>query len=104
MKSVGTDAPVVTNDQGGMQSAVEYRFDLIDTSAIFALAEVLAIGAKKYAPDNWRKISPNDHLNHMLIHAMAWKAGDTQDDHLGHALTRAMMLYATAKEDNPHEK
>jgi hypothetical protein len=65
--------------------------------ALLALAHVLQVGADKYARDNWRKIPAEEHFNHMIIHALAWLKGDTQDDHLGHMLCRAMMMYATGK-------
>lgn len=94
LHNLGPDAPIVTNDAGGQQSDVSYRFDLIDPGAIFRLAQVLDYGARKYAPNNWRKISTEEHLNHALIHAYAHLAGDTQDDHLGHFFTRAMMALA----------
>lgn len=95
IKGVGPDAPTVVNERGGKQSQTNYRFDLIDAPAMFKLAEVLAYGATKYEPNNWRKIDPQDHLNHALQHLFAFQAGDRSDDHLGHALCRVMMLVAT---------
>jgi hypothetical protein len=97
LEGLSPDAEIVTNEKGAMQSATPYRFDLIDAKAMFKLAEVLAYGAKRYAPDNWRGISASDHYNHLMQHLNAWKAGDTQDDHLGHALCRAMMLCAVVE-------
>jgi hypothetical protein len=85
------DAPITENDQGGQQSKVEGRFDLIPPLAMFALAQIMEHGAQRYAPNNWRKISVDDHVNHGLMHLFAYLAGDTQDDHLGHALARAAM-------------
>ena len=81
----------VTNEQGGRQSKLEYRFDLIDAKALFALAAVMHEGAQKYEKDNWRKISVDEHLNHALSHIFAHLAGDKQDKHLEHALTRVKM-------------
>lgn len=91
---VGPDAAIATNERGGKQSATPYGFTLIDGKAMFKLAEVLAYGAKRYARDNWRLISSEDHLNHALQHAFAYMAGDRQDDHAGHFLCRAMMWVA----------
>lgn len=93
---LGKDAPKVVNDQGGSQSHLPYRFDLIDPQAIFALAEVLYQGSERHGEDNWRKIPINDHLNHALAHIYAYMAGDEQDDHLGHAFCR--MMFAVALE------
>lgn len=86
---VAPDAPVTTNEHGGSQSDVPVRFDLIDAKAMFEMAKVLDHGAKKYGANNWRLIPVEDHLNHLLMHAYAYLAGDRTDDHLSHALCRA---------------
>jgi hypothetical protein len=92
---VGTDAPTVVNELGGKQSQVLYRFDLVDPQAMFKMTEVLKQGFDKYGGDeNWRKISVREHLNHMLIHAYAYLAGDTSDEHLSHIMCRAMFAQA----------
>jgi len=85
------DNEIVTNAQGGKQSKLDYRFDLIDAKAMFALAKVMHEGAQKYDVDNWRKISVDEHLNHAESHIWAHRAGDKQDFHLSHAFTRTMM-------------
>lgn len=85
------DEPVLTNELGGKQSQVPYRFDLVDPLAMFAMCKVLDEGFRKYGNDeNWRRITVQDHLNHMLAHAYAYLAGDTSDDHLSHMACRAM--------------
>ena len=88
---VGREIPTIENALGGKQSKSYYRFDLMDTQALFALGRVLHEGAEKYGIDNWRKITPEDHINHALIHIYAWLGGDTQDEHLSHAFARIMM-------------
>ncbi|MFB5759002.1 dATP/dGTP diphosphohydrolase domain-containing protein [Paenibacillus medicaginis] len=93
---VGKDAPTVTNEQGGKQSQVLYRFDLLDPKAMFEMTKVLKYGAEKYGTDNWKKIDVSDHLNHLLIHIYAYLAGDTTDDHLSHIMCRAMFAQAVA--------
>lgn len=90
VKGVGKDEPVVVNKKGGGQSKVEYRFDLLDAKAMFAMTRVLQEGAEKYGADNWRLIDVNDHINHLIIHLYAYLAKDTSDEHLAHALCRAM--------------
>jgi hypothetical protein len=85
---------VAVNERGGKQSATIYRFYLMDPAAMFNLAEVLGYGAAKYGIDNWRNITTQEHLNHLLQHVYAWLAGDKQDNHLGHALCRAMFALA----------
>lgn len=98
---VGPDAPMVVNEQGGKQSKLNYRFDLIDPLTMFALAEVCAYGAEKYGAFNWRRIDIESNLNHALTHIYAFLAGDTQDDHLQHAFCRlhfALSLHLTPGE------
>lgn len=90
VEGVGKDAPTITNEKGGAQSAVQYRFDLLDPLAMFAMCKVLKEGADKYGENNWHNIDVNDNLNHLIIHVFAYLTGDKQDDHLAHALCRAM--------------
>jgi hypothetical protein len=94
VNGVGKDAPTVTNENGAKQSKVLYRFDLLDPRAMFKMTEVLKEGAEKYGEDNWRGIPIQDHLNHMIIHAYAYLAGDKSDDHLSHIMCRAMFAQA----------
>lgn len=96
IEGIGKDAPTVVGEHGGAQSAMPYRFDLLDMGAMFNVARTLAEGAEKYGVDNWRKIPAPEHINHALTHLFAHLAGDTQDDHLGHALCRVMFAFATA--------
>lgn len=95
MKSIistiaSTDAPTTTNKQGGSQSLIPVRFDLIDGPAIFEMAGVLHTGAEKYGENNWRMIDVPDHLNHLIMHAYAYLSGDHSDNHLSHIMCRAM--------------
>jgi hypothetical protein len=92
------DAPTVKNDQGGVQSATAGRFDLIPPKSMFRLAAIMDHGARKYAPNNWKKIEIDSHVNHALQHLFAYLAGDRQDDHLGHALARAAMAVELEEE------
>lgn len=84
------DAPVVTNEHGGSQSALPARFDLFDGAAMLGMARVLHEGAEKYGAHNWRNIPIDDHLNHLLMHTFAYLSGDNSDDHLTHIMCRAM--------------
>jgi hypothetical protein len=99
IKGVSKDAPKITNEHGGGQSAVSYGFDCLDPKAMFQMTEALEEGRKEYGKDNWRKIPVDDHLNHLMIHVMAYMAGDRQDDHLGHAMCRAMFACAVDLEN-----
>ena len=104
MIGVGKDSPTTENSEGGRQSKIDYRFDLIPAEAIAAVAAVLAEGAVKYGVDNWRKIAAEDHLNHAMMHIFGHISGDTQDDHAEHAATRILMwleLLKTNGADKP---
>lgn len=90
------DAPLVENEKGGVQSRLEYSFNLLDPKAMFAIAKVMYQGEQKYKDrDNWKRINSEDHINHALVHIYAHLAGDAQDDHLEHAFCRLMMAVAT---------
>lgn len=90
------DAEIVFNETGAGQSKVDVRFDLIDGAALFEMAAVLHEGAEKYGAHNWRGISVDDHLNHLLMHAFAYLSGDRTDDHLSHIMCRSMFAQANA--------
>lgn len=90
IKGVGPDAKTVANENGGFQSEVAYRLDLLPPQAILAVGKVLMKGIKKYPKDNWRKISVDEHLNHAMIHLTAHFAGDTSEPHLDHAACRIL--------------
>lgn len=92
---VSPNEPIIENEQGGKQSAVPYRMDLVPPKALLAVAHTLHDGAEKYGVDNWRKIGRHDHLNHALTHIYALLAGDTSDDHLLHAACRVMFAIET---------
>lgn len=86
----------------GETNMLLYAMDEIEADGlqqVIRVAKVLQFGADKYKANNWRLIPQEEHLNHALIHIVAFLAGDTQDDHLDHALCRLMMAYATEKSD-----
>lgn len=89
-RGMGKDAPMVTNEAGGKQSHVPYRMDLVPADALLDVAKVLSEGAVKYGENNWKLISINEHINHVLSHLYVYLADDTSDDHLSHAVCRAM--------------
>lgn len=66
---------------------------------VIQIAKILQYGANRYAPNNWRLIPEEEHINHALVHIIAHLAGDTQDDHINHALCRLMMAMSTDKSE-----
>lgn len=98
-KGLGKNAEIEENERGGRQSKLPYDFTLIDSDALFTLANVLYEGSKKYEIDNWRRIPTEPHLNHALAHIYAYLEGNTDDNHLGHAFCRLMMALAVKDGD-----
>jgi hypothetical protein len=92
----------VTNSQGGKQSRLDVRFDLIPALPLFKVASVLKEGATKYGEWNWKKISMVDHINHALSHIYAYLAGDKSDEHLTHAACRILFAIDTQTDKNGH--
>ena len=89
--------------QTGIKGHLLFALDAIEMSElqqVTRIAKVLQYGASRYAPNNWRLIPQEEHINHALIHIIAHLAGDTQDEHLDHALCRLMMAYATEKSED----
>lgn len=75
------------------------RMDLLHGGALLAMSEVLAYGAEKYAPDNWKRCpEPRRYFAAAQRHLWAWKEGEVEDpesglNHLAHALTSLMFLF-----------
>ena len=72
---------------------------LIPPKAEEALARVLTFGAKKYAPDNWRKVpdAQRRYMDACLRHLNAHRKGEgsdpeTGESHLAHAACCVMFL------------
>jgi hypothetical protein len=93
--------PIETNEIGGQQSKLDVRYDLIPKEALEALAVVFAAGAKRYAPNNWRKIDSESHLNHMMNHVIEYRKNPTKEnlENASHALCRATMWFSMVLEE-----
>lgn len=67
------------------------RYDLIPPEVLLWLAELYTHGAKKYAPDNWKKVSTEKYVAAFHRHFNDWRLGidldkDSSMHHLKHAL------------------
>ena len=78
-----------------LRKAIEYLSRYIEKDIFLTIGEVLKEGAERYAPNNWRLIPQEEHINHALIHCYAYSLGDRQDNHLEHCMCRLMMAYCT---------
>lgn len=69
------------------------RWDLLPFKGLAGVVDVLTHGAKKYTPENWRKVEGWEwrYLGAALRHLSAWKGGEKIDPesglpHLAHAV------------------
>ena len=75
------------------------RYDLIPPDALEEFVKVLTFGARKYAPDNWRKV-PDGRRRYFAAaqrHIWAYKRGEQIDEesgchHLACAITDLMFI------------
>lgn len=89
---------IETNENGGMQSALETRYDLIPPEVLKRIAKVYAGGARKYAPNNWKLIDSESHLNHMLNHIHDFRISGNPEDAEHAACRMTMWLYMLESE------
>lgn len=80
--------------------ALKTQAELLPASALVAVSAVLTYGAKKYAPNNWRKCpSRARYVGAMLRHLFARMGGEKIDSesgmlHVAHVATNALFLLA----------
>ena len=80
------------------------KWSLVDFKSLESMVKVLEMGAKKYAPYNWKKGMPVSEVSESLLrHMFAFLEGEDTDpesgiDHLGHVLCNAMFLSYIMKE------
>jgi hypothetical protein len=86
---------------GDKFDSAKSRWDLLPLDSVGRIVEVLTYGAKKYAPDNWRKVpdANNRYFAAALRHLAAWKLGEHLDPesglpHLAHAGCCILFLLA----------
>lgn len=86
-----------TNEQGGKQSHLEYRFDLIEPEFMLRMAHVLHTGALKYGDRNWQSIPMDHNIGRAIYHLeMALQGLDHSEDHFANAACRVMFAMLTA--------
>ena len=88
----------VVEDSGGMKNDMDKPdWSLIPLDIIEGIVRVLTYGAKKYARDNWKKVSVNRNFAALLRHLTKWQAGEEFDPesglhHLDHAMCDLMFI------------
>ena len=74
------------------------QWGLVDFPSLEDMVRVLEFGAKKYAPNNWKKGFPTVELSESLMrHLFAYLGGEDNDPesglpHVGHIMCNAMFL------------
>lgn len=72
------------NAQGGIKFDKEkVMLDLVDPHLVLGIGRVLTIGAKKYAPNNWKKIEAQRYVAALYRHWLAYMSGERFDPETG---------------------
>lgn len=89
----------VTIDGGALRfNTGKVRMDLVPDTAVEGIAEVLTFGAKKYAPNNWKRgMEWSEVIASLERHLKAFKRGEDFDGesellHIDHVLTNAAFI------------
>lgn len=111
-KWVSRDFLINVSDEPIKKAGVKYdngkpQWSLLPFKALTQVVEVLTYGAKKYAPDNWKKV-PNAKQRYIdagFRHFAAYASGETHDPetgkhHLAHAI--CCLLYIVAFDLGEH--
>ena len=91
-----TKSPLTTKSGGTKYDESKPDMSLLSPLALTYLAQVLTFGAKKYAPNNWRKgIDQSRLVSAALRHITAFNAGEDVDPetglpHMAHAMCCCM--------------
>lgn len=74
------------------------QWHLLPLNVLSDVVKVLMFGAKKYAPDNWKKVQPKErYFDACIRHLSAWQSGEQADketgiSHLAHAICCLIFL------------
>ncbi len=92
----GTVERTVNETTGGQKEQNEVRFDLIPTEAMWEVARLYGIGARKYEAHNWRRgYEWSLSIAALERHLSRWKAGEIMDEGGFHHLA-AVVFHALA--------
>lgn len=92
-------------DKGIKYDDEKLCWNLLPFEQLEEVTEVLQLGAKKYAPDNWKYVQPyrERYFNATIRHIMAWWKGERLDpetgkSHLAHAVCCLLFMMWHDKE------
>lgn len=86
-------------------------WSLLPFDAVKEIVKILDHGAKKYAPDNWKKVVPfkQRYFDALMRHLVAWQNGETVDKDSGlptmaHVACNALfLLWGDIQEKESHK-
>lgn len=96
----GVSVPAAADGQGRKDDAGKTPYDLLPPELLEQVAQVLAVGAGKYAPRNWeRGMRWGRPFAALMRHMWAWWRGEDRDaetglSHLAHAACCIAFLLA----------
>lgn len=99
----GDSEEVITNEQGGKQSRLDARLDLLPSLAILEIGKVLHHGAERYGEWNWKSIPIKDHISHAMTHLLRF-ALTRENEELSHAATRVLFALELFLEEQADAK
>lgn len=87
-------------EKGTKNDQDKLMYELLPAQTIQDLVRVLTFGAKKYSPDNWKKVphATRRYYAALMRHVEAWRMGEEKDPesglpHLSHALCCLVFLH-----------
>jgi hypothetical protein len=100
--------PAPTGEVGVKHDADKIRYSLLPPGVLKCVVETLEHGARKYTPDNWKKVleGPDGETRYYdaaMRHIEAWRCGEALDTesgkpHLAHAVSCLLfLLYSDLK-------
>ena len=88
------------NENGGVKDDKEKLcWSLLPFDALEPIVKIVTLGAKKYTPDNWRRVERHRYEDAMMRHYAAFKQGEALDpetglSHLAHMACNVLFLVA----------
>lgn len=93
--------PVGAQPVGRKDDGEKPRWDLLPFGALARVVDVLTFGARKYGPDNWRRVenARDRYFAASLRHLAAYRGGEANDPetslpHLAHAACCVLFMLA----------
>lgn len=108
-KVIDEHGNIVPEDKAMRFNDGKLNWSLVHFDSLKPLVKVLMFGAKKYAPDNWKKgLNRTEILESMFRHLTALMDGETHDPesgelHIGHIYCNAMFwtFFYNKENNNP---